>query len=109
MGEVRTGKARQCLGSLQLLLSLFCVDCRAVYMTYARHVNYAWWLVCRLHCLPGACRETRAPCFFLFLAKVSLLRNEPQYPTRGGYMLHTAAEGETATEGDRGGEGCWGG
>ena len=70
MGEVRTGKARQCLGSLQLLLSLFCVDCRAVYMTYARHVNYAWWLVCRLHCLPGACRETRAPCFFLFLAKV---------------------------------------
>ena len=24
-----------------------------------------------------------------------------------GGMLHTAAERETATEGDRGGEGCW--
>ena len=28
----------------------------------------------------------------------SLLRNEPQYPTKGYCMLHTAAERETATE-----------
>ena len=30
-------------------------------MTYARHVNYAWWLVCRLHYLPGACPARHAP------------------------------------------------
>ena len=36
---------------------------------------------------------------FCFFCESSLLRNKPQYPTKG-HVLHTAAEGGTATEGD---------
>ena len=42
-----------------------------------------------------------------FSGESSLLRNEPQYPTKG-YAPHSGREGETATEGDRGGGGCCG-
>ena len=43
-----------------------------------------------------------------FLFCVSSLLRKKNHSTLQWGMLHTAAERETATEGDRGGEGCWG-
>ena len=68
----------------------------------------ALWRICRVHIY----RHLRAELLqrlreFFFFCESSLLRTNHSTLQRG--MLHTAAEGGTATEGDRGGEGCWGG